>query len=487
MIGASVDDSAPADDKTTPAAGATRHTAPDAPLPVQPGELFLGKYRIERVLGRGGMGVVMAARHERLDERVAIKFLGAASVGQKEALARFEREARAAAKIKNEHVAQVIDVGVFGEGAAYMIVEYLAGHDLSAELEDRSVLPVPDAVDYLLQAIDAIADAHALGIVHRDLKPSNLFLTRRSNGTPLIKVLDFGIAKSEALSSPDSSDSLTSTNSIMGSPRYMSPEQIRSTKTADHRSDVWSLGVILYELLTSKAPFSGDTSTELFAAVLMDTPQPPRSHRSDLPERLEAVILRCLTRDRERRYQSVAQLASDLAPFAPPRSRAIVDRLTSDVYGTATDKTLLAGHSPSVDRVPTTPTPGAPAQTDTSWTPLEPAKRRSTFTLGALGLLLLLGAGVATWQLWLQPRLEAEARLKAEPPGVAVDAAAAAPTVPEPVISATPAFAAPTVAPVPSEPPAASASANVPAAKKPRAPLRPSPSKPRGNVLEARE
>src|SRR5688572_27426498 len=182
MIGASVDDSAPVDDKTTPMTDSGQPTLPDHPLPVQPGELFLDKYRIERVLGRGGMGVVMAARHERLDERVAIKFLGAASVGQQEALARFEREARAAAKIKNEHVAQVIDVGVFGEGAAYMVVEYLAGRDLSVELEDRGMLAVPEAVDYLLQAIDAIADAHALGIVHRDLKPSNLFLTRRSNG-----------------------------------------------------------------------------------------------------------------------------------------------------------------------------------------------------------------------------------------------------------------------------------------------------------------
>jgi eukaryotic-like serine/threonine-protein kinase len=489
----SVDESA--DHKTTPVEESAPNTLPDLPLPVQPGELFLGKYRIERVLGRGGMGVVMAAHHEGLDERVAIKFLGAAGVGKKLALSRFEREARAAAKLKNEHVARVLDVGQFGEGAAYMVVEYLAGHDLGVELDDKGTLEVADAVDYVLQAIDAVADAHARGIVHRDLKPSNLFLSRRSNGAPLIKVLDFGIAKSDTSDGSGDGGSLTATNAIMGSPRYMSPEQIRSTKTVDHRSDIWSLGVVLYELLTGAAPFSGDSSTELFAAVLMDTPRSLRELRADLPEGLEKVVRRCLARDRNERYPSVAALANDLAAFAPPRSRALLDRFSRDAGAEAT---LLAAATPDPNesaskRASTTGgEPRAVAQTDTSWTPLEPIVRRGPVAVGAVGFLFVLAFGAAAWAFWLGPKLAGEARLEAE----AVPSVAAAPA---PTTSALPSAVSAAVTPAvsvappePSAPPVVSAPAPGTAQRRPR-PVRPTiappgaSQKPRRSVLEARE
>src|SRR3954470_13666053 len=212
--------------------------------PVQEGEILAGKYRVERVLGVGGMGVVVAATHLQLDERVAIKFLVPDALSSDEAVARFAREARAAVKIKSEHVARVIDVGTLDNGAPYMVMEYLEGGDLSRVLQAQGPLPVEDAVEYVLQACEAIAHAHVLGIVHRDLKPANLFLTKRNDGSQSVKVLDFGISKVlSGNSGASSSDAaMTRTRAVMGSPLYMSPEQMTSTRDVDGRTDIWALG-----------------------------------------------------------------------------------------------------------------------------------------------------------------------------------------------------------------------------------------------------
>mgnify|MGYP001062724726 FL=1 len=226
----------------------------NAPLTeVQPGDLLAGKYRIERVLGRGGMGVVVSAVHEALDERVALKFLLPEALANQEAVQRFLREARAAVKIRSEHVARVTDVGTLESGAPYMVMEYLDGVDLARYLESRGPLPVPEAVEYMLQACEALAEAHALGIVHRDLKPANLFRIERVDGTPSIKLLDFGISKVIA-----HQVALTQTSSMLGSPLYMAPEQMTSSKHVDARADVWALGIILFELVTGEPPFQGD-------------------------------------------------------------------------------------------------------------------------------------------------------------------------------------------------------------------------------------
>ncbi|MGC4092807.1 MAG: serine/threonine-protein kinase [Polyangiaceae bacterium] len=256
-------------------------------MQVKPGEVIAGKYRIERVLGEGGMGVVVEALHVQLDERVAIKFLLPQALGNEEAMARFAREARAAVKIKSEHVARVSDVGVLESGAPYMVMELLQGQDLAALVHGSGPLPIGDAVDFLLQASEAIAEAHALGIVHRDLKPANLFMTCRADGSPCVKVLDFGISKVTTAGGSGSDLGMTRTHAIMGSPLYMSPEQMASTRNVDARADIWALGTILYELLTGRVPFQADTMPQLCGMILQEAVPPPRNLRPDLPPGLE--------------------------------------------------------------------------------------------------------------------------------------------------------------------------------------------------------
>ena len=295
--------------------------------PVRAGEVLAGKYRVERVLGLGGMGVVVAAMHIQLEERVAIKFLLPEALQNPDTVARFAREARAAVRIKNEHVARVSDVGTLDSGAPFMVMEYLEGQDLSDVVKSRGPLPVHEALDYLLQTCEAIAEAHSLGIVHRDLKPSNLFLTRGSDGAPLVKVLDFGISKVKPRGASMQEAALTKTASVMGSPLYMAPEQMVSTRDVDARADIWALGVVLYQLLAATAPFSGDTMTELCARILQEPPPPLSNVRSDVHPGLEAALLRCLEKERDRRYASVAELVTALAPFAGAYSRVSVDKV----------------------------------------------------------------------------------------------------------------------------------------------------------------
>src|SRR5689334_13093473 len=234
--------------------------------PVKEGDLLAGKYRVERVLGAGGMGVVVAAHHIALDEKVAIKLLLPEALSNPEAVSRFAREARAAVKIKNEHVARVIDVGSLDTGAPYMVMEYLEGSDLGDWVKQHGNLPVEQAVEFLLQACEAIAEAHGAGIVHRDIKPANLFVIMRADGLQSVKVLDFGISKVTPKGSV-SDMGYTKTSTVMGSPLYMSPEQMESTKDVDTRTDIWALGVVLYELLTGNLPFLAESMPELIARI----------------------------------------------------------------------------------------------------------------------------------------------------------------------------------------------------------------------------
>jgi serine/threonine-protein kinase len=293
----------------------------DPQNPTLPGSVLAGKYRVEKIIGQGGMGVVVEARHIALDERVALKFLLAEYAHHPEAAARFLREARAAVKIKSEHVARVSDVGTLDSGAPYMVMEYLNGSDLSQVLETRGNLPIDDAVDFLIQGCEAIAEAHSYGIVHRDLKPANLFLSKRPNGNLIVKVLDFGISK---MAEPGV-DNLTKTTAAMGSALYMSPEQMQQTRGVDHRTDIYALGVALYELLAGKQPFYADTLPQLCAEVLTGTPTPIRFARPDVPEGLAATLEKAYARDRANRYQSIAEFVVALAPYAPSRSQITID------------------------------------------------------------------------------------------------------------------------------------------------------------------
>ena len=317
---------------------------------IQQGDLLAGKYRVEQVLGSGGMGYVVAALHEQLGQRVAVKLLMPELCENEDSVTRFLREARAAVKIQSEHVARVVDVGELANGSPYMVMEFLNGRDLSEELDQPGQLEIPVAIDYLLQASEAVAEAHSLGLIHRDLKPANLFLTRRPDGTPLVKVLDFGISK--AINVDDSAlepaPSLTATHSLLGSPAYMSPEQIRRPKSVDTRTDIWSLGSILYELLVREQPFNADSPLALLAAVVSDPLPSVRDKRPDVPVELEAVIARCLEKKPDDRYQTVAELAEALAPFAP-RSQPSISRI-SGILRASSIRPTIADKSESGER-----------------------------------------------------------------------------------------------------------------------------------------
>jgi len=293
------------------------------------GDVVAGKYRVERVLGQGGMGVVVAARHEELGQKVAIKVLRPEISSVDGALERFLREARAAAQLESDHIARVFDVGQLGGSSAFMVMEHLGGTDLEKLLVARGRLEVSEAVDHVLEALEALAHAHARGMVHRDLKPSNLFLEEKASGTRRIKVLDFGISKTESGLSAASTQAstLTSPQAMLGSPAYMAPEQIRSSKSVDARADIWSIGVILYELLTATSPFAGETVGETFARVIDASPEPIRKKRPELSADLAAIVATCLAPAREERFANVAELAAALAPFASERHRELAARI----------------------------------------------------------------------------------------------------------------------------------------------------------------
>src|SRR5215468_8507690 len=266
------------------------------PIPI--GVVLAGKYRVERVLDQGGMGVVVKAMHLQLNQPVAMKFLLPEVLGNQQVVQRFLREAQAAVRLKSEHVARVIDVGTLETGAPYMVLEYLEGADLSGY--PRNQLTIGGIVDLMLQACEALAEAHSLGIVHRDIKPANFFITRGPDGAPLLKVLDFGISKA-----PMAQGNLTATQSVMGTPAYMSPEQMRSSRDVDHRTDIWALGVVLYELLQGMPPYGGDTFSSMVIKVVND-PLPRMTVA--LPGDLDAIVYRCLEKDPARRTRSIIGL-----------------------------------------------------------------------------------------------------------------------------------------------------------------------------------
>ncbi|MGC4068495.1 MAG: protein kinase [Polyangiaceae bacterium] len=294
------------------------------------GTVLLGKYRVDGVIGEGGMGIVFLAFHLQLRERVALKFPKRETLRWPGASARFLSEARAAIRIKSEHVARVVDVGTIEDGTPFIVMEYLNGETLCQYATKHGPLPVENIVEFVTQISEAIAEAHALGIVHRDLKPANIFLTRRADGILSAKVLDFGISQVTGAAWDDIA-SKEDLESMLGSPAYASPEQLQSPNHVDARSDIWSLGVIMYELATGRRPFDAKTTVALCGQVMFDPFVPLRMVRSDLPMELCAAIDRCLDKDPARRHASVGHLAMELLPFAPARARASIERIVRTV------------------------------------------------------------------------------------------------------------------------------------------------------------
>jgi serine/threonine-protein kinase len=277
----------------------------------KPGDVFAEKYRIEGVLGVGGMGYVLSATHVELQQRVAIKMLLPERASDADTVARFMREGRTAAKIRSEHVARVLDVGSTA-GTPFIVMEHLDGDDLAVVLRKRKRLSVAVAVDYLLQACEAIAEAHAMRTVHRDLKPANLFVVARPGGGECVKVLDFGISK---MAPAEGALALTRTTSTVGTPLYMSPEQLTSSKSVDMRADIWALGVILFELVAGRTPFRADSLAQLGAHVLTANAPDVRTLVPEVPAGIADAIATCLRRDPRERFPSLAELAAAVAPF----------------------------------------------------------------------------------------------------------------------------------------------------------------------------
>ncbi len=463
--------------------GAGARASADSRFEPRPGSIVDGKYVVEKVLGEGGMGVVVAATHLGLEQKVAIKFLANEAMRNKEAVERFQREAKVAAKVKSEHVTRVHDVGTVDGGGPYIVMEYLDGRDLGQILDEDEKLGVGDACEIALQACEALAEVHAAGIVHRDLKPSNLFVTRRADGSPCAKLLDFGISKFTVHPDDSSVDpALTATATIMGSPSYMSPEQLKSTKEVDARTDVWSLGAVLYEALTGKPAFRAETVPQVCAMIASDDPPPPSTLRSSLPSDLEQAILGCLEKKPENRLPLV-DLARVLARHAPERARATLERIEAvaglgEARPRAPTPAPDAASSPRRSRavslpqgsreasdLPVLPVAGTErARTQASWSDARRGRRSGT---APLLFLLLVAAGVFGFGLYtgsikvsaLRGRVASATSAVASAVGSAVGSALPAATAP-----ATHAAGHGTVASAPPEPSAAAPPASSSAA-----------------------
>lgn len=450
--------------------------APSTSLP-RPGDLIAGKYVLDRLLGQGGMGAVFAARHVKLSKPVAIKIM-LPDAATTESATRFINEGRAAANIQNEHVVRVDDVDE-ELGYAYMVLELLEGEDLAQVLEREPThrLPFQVAVGYVGQALRGVMAAHAIGIVHRDLKPSNLFLCRKRDGSVLIKVLDFGISKAQGSSALAASpNALTSTKAMLGSPLYMSPEQLRSSKNVDHRSDIWAIGVILYELISGQLPFIGDNLGELFANILESDPLPLRQRGLNIPPELDDLILRCLARKPDLRFQSVAELAAVLQPFevaaTPPSVAAYTTAAPSLPFAPPPSASTSGSGARPIQTVAlgTTPQgggPSLPTTTNHGFTnsqPLAVPAGRSKSLPIALGVAgVFLAFGIAGLVLVLKARKPVDPIPASPPPTVTASITPAGTTsavvaTPTPTPTPTPTISTPS-APDPVEAVTAAATA----------------------------
>ncbi len=418
-----------------------------------PGSLLAGRYEILSEIGEGGMGQVYRARRRDDSVVVAVKILRKELMSDAEAVLRFRREAQAASSLTSPHVARILDVGASAEGQPFLVMEYLDGTDLMAEIDHRGALPPDEAASYVLQACLAMIEAHGRGIVHRDLKPSNVFLSRIGSRR-VIKVLDFGISKVQALNDAK----LTSTRMSFGTPLYMSPEQIRSTKLVDARTDIWSLGVILYEALTGSPPFMAETPGGLAVTISVEPHTPPSQAQPGLPPALDAIVDRALQKDARRRYQTVGELMEALRPFCPEFDPERTDKEVSAFNDTIVEAPAatpaMAKTAPSAPSGKTDPVPPQmdlpPIPTPVNaWSKASPPPRHTSST----GLLALAVAGagalllaVAVWVALRAPDRDAPtsaATTSTAAATAATDVASStpgpevAPTSPEPSVAAT--------------------------------------------------
>jgi serine/threonine-protein kinase len=399
-------------------------------LPVEPGDVIDGKYHLRKLIGEGGAGFVFEAWHDVLEQRVAIKVLPRGARRQPGAVERFLREARAAAKLQSVHAVGVHDVGTLADGVPFIVMEHLTGEDLGAICDREGRLPIGQAVDYVLQACAAVAEAHSLGIVHRDLKPQNLFAAEMRDGTTVVKVLDFGVSKirmsTVTIDDIDDIDGidvqeLTNVGMLVGTPRYMSPEQLTNPSGVSPQSDIWSLGVVLHRMLTGTAPFDGESLRDVSLAIVGEDPPAVHVLRPEVQPELAQVVARCMRKAPEARFADVAAFAEALLPFASKTRAAAVDRMMQLLRPTAS----ATGDGPLSESLSEIPTrkraavrrgaDGKPqleartADAGDSWSELptrkrdavnrKPRRARSSVLLAVLAAVLLLAA----WRWFASP------------------------------------------------------------------------------------
>jgi serine/threonine-protein kinase len=384
------------------------------PVSVKPGDVLAGKFRVERVVGRGGMGVVIEATNVQLDQRVALKLL-AKGADDPSAVERFSNEARAAARLRSEHVARVYDVGKDTLYGPFIVMELLEGRTLADVIQNVGRVALHRAVEYVIDACEGLAEAHARGIVHQDVKPGNLFLVTAADGRPSIKLLDFGIA---TMRTKERTVDGKSSHPSAGTPAYLAPEQVRGSPVVDHRADIWALGCVLYELLVGDRAFRATRFTELVTKIL-ETPPHPFPEDLEIPLPIAAAIERCLEKDPTKRFTSTGELALTLLPFARRRAHSAVTRAVGHVKSAGLDPHLEVPSSmpPPPDSLPDFPSsanlrpPGVPSfssppaslDPSSSRTSAAPpsstvdARHRSGAILLVSVVLLALAGGAVVW------------------------------------------------------------------------------------------
>jgi tRNA A-37 threonylcarbamoyl transferase component Bud32 len=350
------------------------------------GQVLDKKYKLSRLLGEGGMGAVYEARHVVIGRRCAVKFLHAEIAHNEEVVKRFIREAQAASAIGHPNIIDIYDFGVADDGAPYLVMEFLEGVSLADELEQRRKLPPAEAAEVLAQVLGALAVAHERGVVHRDLKPDNLYLIRQTGSAPRVKILDFGISKVSNPSKPE--DRMTCTGMVLGTPYYMAPEQARGDRDIDHRLDLYAMGIIFYEAVTGRVPFTGDNYNQLLLKILTEKFPTPRQLDPTIPEGFEAIILKAVERDRAMRYQTAGEMLDDILQLLDDNARSRLG---------------IAGPQPLVPELRAARTPTAQ-----TLTPLGHAMdgtmlvRRNRWALPAaiVGALAVAAVGLALWAPW---------------------------------------------------------------------------------------
>jgi serine/threonine protein kinase len=412
------------------------------PGQVRVGDVLAGRYRVERIHKRGALGLSLEALHTQLGQRVAVRLSAADPRAYPEAAARFLRGARLAVQFQNDHTARILDVGTLESGAPYVVAEFLSGSDVQKVLRVRECLGVPEAVDYVLQACEALSEAHAHGVVHRNLKPSNLFLTRREGARRLI-VLDFGISD-DPLS--DAAINLGGISSATQALAYLAPEQVRDPNSVDARADIWALGAILHEMLTGSAPFDSHTTPGLLAMIAADPPVPVSHLRPEVPAELESAVACCLAKERDQRYPGIAALAIALQPFASATGQVSAERVSGIASRSSRSRRPppLPGHAVrAIVHVPQPPRPTPPVVLAAS-----PSRRLGELALTGLGLAAAGALGVYVAIHAMEGALAAAARPQAVVASLS-PALAAPPTALSPVVSAA---VAPLVAVAPVKP-----------------------------------